>query len=80
MVTVRGDASRVVLKSAQGRFEPGPVPPGLYELIASFPGLQTAVPAGELQASAGDRIVIECQSGFDRCKVIERIGEAWRTE
>jgi hypothetical protein len=79
-LTVRGDATSVMLKNEQGSHGPGVLPPGHYEIMASFPGLEAPVSAGQLQASAGDRIVIECQSGFDICKVAEQVREAWGAE
>ncbi len=49
------------------RFDPGPVPPGRYRILAGFGGA-SPVPAGEIELSAGQRVRLSCDADFRRCR------------
>ena len=49
------------------RFPAGDVPPGHYHVLAGFGGSEP-VSAGELTLSAGQRVALECDPDFRRCR------------
>jgi hypothetical protein len=64
---VAGDAVRVVLAGASGRFEAGPVPAGSYTIEATFAD-GTPVIAGNAVVAGTQRIRVTCSSMFARCE------------
>ena len=68
-VVLVGDATAISLEGVAGTHGPGQVPPGHYVIMASFPGLDAPVRAGELDLISGQTLRLYCQSGFDRCTV-----------
>ena len=51
------------------RFPPGEVPPGHYRILAGFGGAEPVV-AGELELTAGQRVRLECDPDFRRCRAL----------
>ena len=49
------------------RFSAGQVPPGRYRILAGFSGAEP-VSAGELTLAAGQRVSLECDPDFRRCR------------
>jgi hypothetical protein len=66
-VVVTGDASRVWLESASGRFPAGRVPPGTYRVKAFFEGADP-VSAGEIVVEAGQTRELRCVSALLVCR------------
>ena len=67
-VSVTGDATTVVLRNEGGSHGPGPLPPGHYEIYATFPGLDAPAAAGSVDLESGQSVRLYCESGFDRCE------------
>jgi|GEM_PF-6982809 len=66
-VQVTGEATAVWLVSKEhGRFAPGEVPRGRYQVRASFPG-KVGVSAGWVEVEAGGYINLECSASSGRC-------------
>jgi len=66
-VIVSGDAEQVSLVSAAGRFPPGQVPAGSYQVEARFPG-RGVVQAGQVRLAPGASLRLTCDSGFALCR------------
>lgn len=65
-VIVEGDATSVVLVRDGLRQPPGEVPPGEYQVRATFPGREE-IPAGRVRVGAGEQVHLKCAAGFERC-------------
>jgi hypothetical protein len=70
-VTVTGDPGVVALVNPKGRFKPGQVPAGRYEVLVSFGG-RPEVKAGSAQVGAGQVVVVTCREAFMRCSAAVR--------
>ena len=70
-VSVTGDAGVVALVNNKGRFKPGQVPSGRYEIFVSFGG-KPEVRAGSAQVGAGQVVVVTCREAFMRCSAAVR--------
>lgn len=70
-VTLTGDAGVVALVNSKGRFKPGQVPAGRYEVLVSFGG-RPEVRAGSAQVGAGQVVIITCREAFMRCSAAVR--------
>ena len=68
MVVLAGDVDELRLVSAAGRFGPGDVPVGSYEVQARFPG-RGLLPVGKVQVQAGQTTTVSCNASFAMCKV-----------
>ncbi len=66
-VRVTGDAT-VTLSGANGRFGPGSLPVGSYEVTATFPGREPRS-FGRVSISAGQTVRIACDASFANCSV-----------
>ncbi len=66
-IHVTGDADKVSLVGAAGRFSPGDVPAGTYAVEAAFGGGALA-PAGKVTVEGGGSVTIKCVSDFAKCK------------
>ncbi|MFT4622482.1 MAG: serine/threonine protein kinase [Myxococcota bacterium] len=67
IVLVTGDASSVELVGASGRFAPGSVPAGRYDVFATFGA--GPVPAGSVTVLPDQTVTLKCVGGFQRCGV-----------
>lgn len=67
LVTVKGDAKRVWLESAAGRFPAGEVAPGTYRITAFFDGVDPVV-TGEITVKAGDHRELRCSGQLMVCR------------
>jgi len=67
-VALVGDADELRLVSADGRFSPGEVPVGSYEIQARFSG-RGLLPVGQVQVKAGQTTTVSCNASFAMCKV-----------
>jgi hypothetical protein len=67
-VVLSGDVEELLLVSAAGRFGPGEVPAGSYEVQARFPG-RGLLSVGQAQVRAGQTTTVSCQAAFAMCKV-----------
>ena len=65
--SVTGDASAVALVNANGSYPVGAVPPGTYEIRATFAGKQ--VNAGSVKVRSGQSVQLACSSFMMLCKV-----------
>ena len=70
-VTVTGDPGVVALVNNKGRFKPGQVPAGRYEVLVSFGG-RPEVKAGAAQVGVGQVVVVTCREAFMRCSAAVR--------
>jgi hypothetical protein len=70
-VTLTGDPGVVALVNNKGRFKPGQVPAGRYEVLVSFGG-RPEVKAGSAQVGAGQVVVVTCREAFMRCSAAVR--------
>ncbi|MCK6520552.1 serine/threonine protein kinase [Myxococcota bacterium] len=70
-VTVAGDDGVVALVNTKGRYKPGQVPAGRYEVFVSFGG-RPEVRAGAAQVGAGQVVVVTCREAFMRCSAAAR--------
>ena len=69
-VSVEGDASQVTLTSGgAGIPVPGPVPPGSYEIRATFPGRGGPFPVDDVTLAAGQTYRVTCRSSLALCRV-----------
>ena len=66
IVRVTGNADRVVLESHRGRFRPGELPAGKYEVVATFAGRE--VRAATVMVRPGRTVRIHCDRRFKNCK------------
>jgi len=67
-VAVDGPVERVVLVAGETRHPvPGDVPPGTYNIEATFPGRPPA-PAGQVTVHEGEAVTLECKAGFFLCQ------------
>ncbi len=65
-VTATGGADEVWLQAGGTRVELGTVPPGAYEVHATFDG--TTSVAGAVTVKAGESIAVHCSGTFKSCK------------
>ena len=65
-VSVSGDAEAVLLVGTNGRFPPGEVPVGHYDVLASFPGMAYAK-AGTIDVVGGQSVRLNCSAAFAQC-------------
>ncbi|RME26887.1 MAG: carboxypeptidase regulatory-like domain-containing protein, partial [Deltaproteobacteria bacterium] len=61
-----GEAESIVLQGTTGRFPPGEVPAGTYDIIATFPGRDPAS-AGRITVNPGDELLLRCRAAFVKC-------------
>ena len=67
VVVVTGDATSVRLVGPAGTFPAGTVPPGRYEILATFSSSE--VPAGTVTILPDQTVTLRCVGGFQRCQV-----------
>ena len=67
-VVLAGDAEELRLISSQGRFSPGDVQVGSYEIQARFPG-RGLLPVGQVEVRAGQTVTVTCKATFAMCQV-----------
>jgi len=71
MVNITGDPGVVALVNNKGRYKPGQVPAGRYEVLVSFGG-RPEVKAGWAQVGAGQVVIVNCREAFMRCSAAVR--------
>ncbi len=65
-VSAVGTAEAVWLMQGSRRTELGEVPPGRYQIYATFAG--STVPAGAVSLRAGERVTLKCEDLFQQCR------------
>jgi hypothetical protein len=64
---VLGDVPRVYLRSAAGTFAAGPVPDGVYDLVAWF-GEEPVTVSHELRVEPGQVLTVRCSAALRMCR------------
>ena len=68
-ITHTGDGAITLVDEAGVRHPPGPLEPGHYDVLATFPG-RNERSSGRVFLASQENLTVKCVSGFYKCAVV----------